>query len=111
MSDLKDPGSRGFTVSAGNATHDVFVVRKGDLVAAYLNRCPHTGAPLDWTENQFLSLDGKHIQCAMHAALFEIKDGVCVAGPCVGDRLTPIAVTIEEDEVVVRPGGLLSINT
>ncbi|BAZ95304.1 uncharacterized protein FOKN1_2947 [Thiohalobacter thiocyanaticus] len=60
----------------------------------YINRCPHAGSPLDWMPDQFLSLDQRHIQCATHAALFTLDGGECVAGPCVGDRLTPVALEL-----------------
>jgi nitrite reductase/ring-hydroxylating ferredoxin subunit len=37
----------------------------------------------------------------MHAALFRLADGLCVAGPCTGASLTAIAVEVEADLVVV----------
>jgi nitrite reductase/ring-hydroxylating ferredoxin subunit len=95
LEDIDDPGSKGVTVSLSGRMQDIFIVRQGDRVFGYLNRCPHTGAPLDWTPDRFLDLDGEHIQCAMHAALFRIDDGRCIAGPCSGDRLTPVALKLE----------------
>jgi nitrite reductase/ring-hydroxylating ferredoxin subunit len=79
--------------------YDVFLVRRHDELYAYLNRCPHTGGPLDWVPDQFLSLDGQHIQCATHAALFRIHDGFCVAGPCSGQSLVCLPVTVKAGEV------------
>ncbi len=90
----------GMTVSIAGQLQDIFVVRQGDSVFGYLNSCPHTGGPLDWTPDRFLDLDGRYIQCAMHAALFRVEDGRCIAGPCNGDRLTPVPV--EVDAGVVR---------
>jgi nitrite reductase/ring-hydroxylating ferredoxin subunit len=100
---LQDPGSRGVTLQQGDRLLDVMVVRKGRNVYAYVNSCPHTGSPLDWVEHEFLSLDKQHIQCAMHAALFRLADGLCVAGPCAGSSLTAIAVKVESGLVVVPP--------
>jgi len=100
LADLQDPGSRGITLRQGDRLLDVFVVRKGQGVYAYINSCPHTGSPLDWNEHEFLSLDKHYIQCAMHAALFRLADGICVAGPCAGASLTAIAVVVEADLVV-----------
>lgn len=102
--ELADPGSKSMGVLLADGPGEVFVVRRGERVYGYLNRCPHTGAPLDWVPDQFLNLEQDHIQCAMHDALFRIDDGVCVAGPCAGDRLTPVTTRIEHGEVVVRPG-------
>ena len=95
LEDIEDPGSRGMTVSLANQSQEIFIVRQGGRVYGYLNSCPHTGGPLDWTPDRFLDLDGRHIQCAMHAALFRIEDGRCIAGPCNGDRLTPVPVKVE----------------
>jgi len=80
---------------------DLLVVRKGQGVYAYINSCPHTGSPLDWNEHEFLSLDRRYIQCAMHAALFRVMDGLCISGPCTGASLTAIAVEVEAGLVVV----------
>ena len=101
LDDLQDPGSRGIMLQQGERLQNVFVVRRGQGVYAYHNSCPHTGSPLDWNEHEFLSLDKRHIQCAMHAALFRLADGLCVAGPCTGASLTAIAVEVEADLVVV----------
>lgn len=101
LQDLQDPGSRGVTLQQGGRPLDVFIVRGDGGVHAYVNSCPHTGSPLEWNEHQFLSLDGRHIQCAMHAALFRLTDGMCVAGPCTGASLTPIPVEVEAGMVVV----------
>ena len=101
LDDLQDPGSRGGALRDGDQLLGVFVVRSGQNVYAYLNRCPHTGSPLDWNEHEFLSLDRSYIQCAMHAARFRLTDGVCVAGPCAGASLSPLHVEVESGLVIV----------
>jgi nitrite reductase/ring-hydroxylating ferredoxin subunit len=103
LDELQDPGSRGMTLQQGDRLLDVFVVRRGRDVYAYVNSCPHTGSPLDWVEHEFLSIDKQYIQCAMHAALFRLADGLCVAGPCAGSSLAAIAVTVESGLVIVAP--------
>lgn len=92
--ELADPDSRGFEVELGGTPESILVVRRGEAVHGYINRCPHAGSPLDWMPDQFLSLDQQHIQCATHAALFTLEGGECVAGPCAGDRLTPVALRV-----------------
>jgi nitrite reductase/ring-hydroxylating ferredoxin subunit len=72
----------------GEPIDAILVPREGD-VYGYVNRCLHTGAPFNWMPDAFLSLDGAHIQCATHDALFTIADGRCITGPCPGSRLTP----------------------
>jgi nitrite reductase/ring-hydroxylating ferredoxin subunit len=81
--------------------HGIFLVRKGDRVFGYRNRCPHTGAPLEWQPDQFLDFDGSFIQCALHGALFRIHDGYCLRGPCAGHGLEPVEVRVEEGRVVL----------
>ncbi len=104
LDDVADPGSRGGTLQTAQGARDVFVVRRGADVYAYVNHCPHTGSPLDWMPDQFLNLDQTLIQCATHMALFRIEDGHCVSGPCAGQRLTPLAVTVQDGWVVVMQG-------
>ena len=99
LAELADPGSKGVTLEYDARTLRLIVVRQGGAVRAYLNSCPHTGGPLDWVPDQFLSADGRHIQCATHAALFRWEDGMCVAGPCAGDVLTALPVVVEAGEV------------
>lgn len=109
--ELQDPGSLGVTLELGGRLHDVFVVRRGQQAFCYLNRCPHTGSPLDWMPDQFLSLDRQHIQCATHAALFRIDDGFCIAGPCSGDALASLPVIVEDGKVILAVGAIPDIGT
>jgi nitrite reductase/ring-hydroxylating ferredoxin subunit len=94
-------GSRGFSVAVPEGVRDIFLVRKGARVFAYRNSCPHTGGPLDWVPDQFLTLAGDLIQCATHDALFSIEDGLCVKGPCAGQSLSALTVHVEGDRVSV----------
>ena len=101
LDELQDPDSRGMSVMHDGQLQDIFIVRQGTQVFAYLNSCPHTGGPLDWVPDQFMNLDKDHIQCATHAARFRFSDGECVAGPCKGDYLTAVPVGVEAGEVVL----------
>jgi nitrite reductase/ring-hydroxylating ferredoxin subunit len=101
LASLEDPGSQGFVIDGLDGTVELFVVRRGDLLAAYKNSCPHTGANLEWQADQFLDLSRSYIQCATHGALFRIEDGFCVRGPCAGDSLEPIEVQLVDSGVVV----------
>ena len=100
LEEIDDPGSMGVTLSTAAGLQDILVVRRGSQVYGYLNSCPHTGGPLDWVPGQFLDIDREHIQCATHDALFNIADGVCIAGPCSGDRLTVVPLAIEAGRIV-----------
>ncbi len=83
----------------------LLVVRRGDELHAYHNRCPHTGAPLEWREHDFLDREGRYIQCSLHGALFRIEDGLCLAGPCRGRSLERVELELSGDGTVL-PGSL-----
>ncbi|MCB1849350.1 MAG: Rieske 2Fe-2S domain-containing protein, partial [Gammaproteobacteria bacterium] len=68
------------------------------------NRCPHTGAPLDWSPDQFLDAEGRFIICAMHGALFEIESGRCIYGPCVNQSLERLPVRLERGRLLLNKG-------
>jgi nitrite reductase/ring-hydroxylating ferredoxin subunit len=78
----------GFAIAQGPQARQVFVVRRGENIHAYENRCPHTGVNLDWQPNQFLDITNTLIQCSTHGAQFRIEDGLCVYGPCLNRHLT-----------------------
>lgn len=100
---IEEPGSLGFDLDGDEG--GLFVVRHDSCVFAYRNRCPHTGAPLDWSPDQFLDPDGALIQCAMHGALFSIDTGECLHGPCVGASLEPLPIQVIDEQVhLVEPG-------
>lgn len=97
IAEIPDPGSRGFLLEFNEHQLEGFVVRSGQQIYVYRNRCPHTGVSLDWAESGFLSYDQQLIQCAMHGALFSIEEGVCLWGPCVGDRLEKLDFETDKD--------------
>ena len=77
----------------------LIALRKGDEVFLYKNSCPHIGGPLDLDNAKFLTPNKTHIICSTHGALFEIEDGVCIDGPCVGDKLEAVACRVEDGMV------------
>ncbi|GEM_PF-1261696 len=92
LDQLKNPGS---IVVRRDTPPSVIIVRDHQILAAYINRCPHALIPLDDNHNDVLSLDQRTIQCAMHFAQFRLEDGYCIYGPCAGDRLKRIALRVE----------------
>lgn len=103
LEDISDPGSRGFSIDLNGEMLEGFVVQKDGEFFAYLNSCPHTGAPLDWVEHQFLDMDEALIQCSVHDARFTIENGLCVAGPCPGEKLQRLTV-IKKDNAIFLLG-------
>jgi nitrite reductase/ring-hydroxylating ferredoxin subunit len=97
--DIEDPDSKSFELKIKRKIQSIFVVHKDGEFFAYYNQCPHTGASLEWQQDQFLDLDKSLIQCATHDALFMINSGKCIAGPCTGEKLQAIALSIRTGEI------------
>jgi nitrite reductase/ring-hydroxylating ferredoxin subunit len=95
--EIEDGTARGFTVGARGLR--ILVARRGADLHAYVNRCPHVGTPLDWSDDEFMDTSRRHLVCGTHGALFRVADGVCIAGPCQGDRLEPFPIAVRDGAV------------
>jgi len=97
LSDLEELQAIELTIEE----RQLFAIRQDNTLYAYWNSCPHMGIPLNWMPEKFLDLDGALLQCSSHGALFQINDGECVGGPCVGDRLTPVVLKRDGDQYFI----------
>lgn len=93
MSDIPSPGSKEFKLEQFD--QPFFIVHKGDDVRAYINSCPHTGAPLNWQPDKFLNYEQDLIQCSLHMAIFDIPSGKCLAGPCINKGLRRVDIEVK----------------
>lgn len=102
--ELADPGAREFRIGAGYWPFRGLVVRRGEAVYAWANVCPHQHLPLNLGDDDFLMRLGQGVllRCAMHGALFVPETGICVAGPCAGHGLQPLACRVQAGMVLVR---------
>ncbi len=98
LADIPDGGTRLF-LTADPRTPNFFLVRRGDRVCGYVNDCPHWNAPLDLAPGRVLTPDGAWILCTNHGALFDIDTGRCVSGPCGGQSLARVPLTVADDMV------------
>ena len=80
----------------------VLIVRWDRKLYGYVNHCPHQGANLDWERDQFLDPNGTRIICGKHGALFAVDTGKCVEGPCLGDKLEPLRLSVLDGDVCVN---------
>ena len=101
LDDLAEHPSRGFRVGEGPWPLAGLLVRKGNRVRAYLNRCPHAGHPLNLKPHDFLTPDRSLVVCCSHGALFDMDTGYCVDGPCAGESLVPIPIEIVGGHVLL----------
>ena len=99
LGELPDGAARGFD-PFGEGNDALFIVRRGDRLNAYRNRCPHQGASLPWQRTAYLSADGTEIVCSAHGARFDIDSGECTLGPALGRSLERVVVSVAEEGMV-----------
>jgi nitrite reductase/ring-hydroxylating ferredoxin subunit len=86
----------------GELAH-AFALRYEGRVVAYLNRCLHVPAEMDWQPGEFLDSSKEYILCATHGAAYEPQTGRCAGGPCGRGRLTAIDTVERDGEVYWYP--------
>jgi len=97
---IADGGARNYVLQIGDKRFHGFVVRRGEAVFGYVDRCPHQGLPLAQELDRYLTPDDGLIMCSWHGAVFTVEEGACVGGPCVGARLAPWPVEAREGRIV-----------
>jgi nitrite reductase/ring-hydroxylating ferredoxin subunit len=80
-----------------------FALRFDGRVVAYLNRCLHVPAEMDWQPGEFLDSDRAFILCSIHGAAYEPSSGRCVGGPCGRGKLTALQVEERDGQVYWYP--------
>lgn len=93
LADWPPEGLSETEVGLDGERQSLVVLRRGENLKAWLNVCPHAGRRLDWAPGKFL-VDKGRLVCAAHGASFELEHGECVAGPCRGASLVPVAVVV-----------------
>jgi nitrite reductase/ring-hydroxylating ferredoxin subunit len=96
IDDLPDGDSRGFDPHA-SGRDTVLLVRQGRSLHGWRNSCPHHGTPMAWRKDAYLNAARDRIVCSAHGAQFEIHTGRCTLGPCLGQALTPVLLSIDND--------------
>lgn len=91
---ISDNSARNFVLQLRAGRFHGFIVRKGDQLHGYVDRCAHMPVPLAQKLDGYLTPDADLIQCSWHGALYTIDGGECVGGPCVGSRLLPWPVKL-----------------
>ena len=81
-----------FALASHGGEEKGFAIRYLGEVRGFVNRCPHLGTELDWQPGEFFDFAGLYLVCSTHGAIFEPKTGLCVAGPCRGASLEPLAI-------------------
>ena len=82
----------------------MFIARKGDAIRWYIDSCPHTGVPLNWSLDELTTENSRLIICSIHGALFERGNGYCSFGSFEGDYLEPVPLEVRGGLVVIGNG-------
>jgi nitrite reductase/ring-hydroxylating ferredoxin subunit len=85
---------------AGVRTRSALVGRVGGGLRAYANICRHQAVPLDFGMDTAMADDGHHLLCHQHGAMYRPEDGMCILGPCKGDKLWPLGVHEDGDDAL-----------
>jgi nitrite reductase/ring-hydroxylating ferredoxin subunit len=99
LDDIKDNNSLGLSIRINGILKKLIIIKEETRIFVYANTCPHIGGPLDLRPGQFLSHNNKNIICSTHGALFQIKTGLCIFGPCKDKYLETIPTRIEDNEL------------
>ncbi|MCA9410179.1 MAG: Rieske (2Fe-2S) protein [Candidatus Omnitrophica bacterium] len=78
---------------------EAILVKTEEGYLSYVNRCRHLAVPLDWGDGDVLDESGNLFLCRTHGALFRLKDGFCVSGPCQGQSLFAVPIAVEKDGI------------
>src|SRR5262245_62333984 len=92
-----------FDVMLWNEVVRAFALRFEGRVVAFVNRCAHVAAEMDWQPGEFLDDTREWIICSLHGAVYDPRTGHCVAGPCVRGRLIEVAVGERDGKVYWYP--------
>ncbi|BFM49087.1 Rieske (2Fe-2S) protein [Marinomonas sp. THO17] len=96
VDDVGERETKGFL--AGSEGQDLlFLVKIEGELYGWKNSCPHIdGAPMAWKKDAYINSEKTHLTCFAHGALFEPETGLCVQGPCLGKKLEPVTVYVDE---------------
>ena len=95
LSELEENVGRSFRSPAG----EVILVLRDAQIYAWQNICPHLGINLEFNPDEFMDCEQHYLLCSNHGALFQVEDGRCVAGPCQGESLLSVPISIVSGEI------------
>lgn len=77
------------------------MLRSGQNVMVYINRCTHFGVPLSEIDEHLILDAHISISCNVHYARFRWHDGYCTQGECEGESLIAVPIIIEKGGRIV----------
>ncbi len=99
ISELPDHGGKEVIFEEDSGRLSLLIQYIKGEVYTYINVCPHARTPLNMNNEKFLDLTGSQLLCKTHGARFRITDGQCTDGPCKGESLQAVAITVAGDYI------------
>lgn len=101
LADVPDGGAFLVDLAQGEHIFSAVLLRSGNQVFAYVNRCSHFGVPLASKVQYLYAQPHQSIRCNVHAAEYRWQDGHCLSGECAGNALWAIPVRVADGLVLV----------
>jgi nitrite reductase/ring-hydroxylating ferredoxin subunit len=81
---------------------DLIVIHRKGRLYGYRNECPHMNLPLSNRSKGIFDKDQGHLVCIQHAAVFDIENGRCVKGPCLGMELESVNIETNNGKLFLK---------
>ncbi|MBL8509784.1 Rieske (2Fe-2S) protein [Chitinimonas sp. JJ19] len=101
LADLVDGVATMRTLGVAAMPFHLLLLRSGEVVYGYVNRCAHFGVPLAKQQEQLIFKPHESVSCNVHYARYRWQDGVCVAGECTGAALLAVPLCVQDGVVLV----------
>lgn len=101
LTDIPDGGAFLVTLDETTPPFKALLLRSGEQVFAYVNRCAHFGVPLAAKVEHLYPNPHLNFQCSVHQARYRWQDGLCEYGDCEGESLLAIPVVIAKEWVLI----------
>lgn len=99
--DLPEDGWSEHSIQSSRGFVSVMLKRSASEFVAFINECPHLGRRLDYAQGEFLETPDGLLVCPAHGATFDLSSGFCVEGPCMGQSLIKLNLSIEDKTIYV----------
>lgn len=97
--ELPDGGAAFWQQGEGRDAFRLLILRSGDAVFGFVNRCAHFGVPLAGKLEQLILTPHQSVACNVHYARYGWRDGRCLNGDCDGEGLLHVPLRIDSGEV------------
>ena len=100
---VPDGGAHFIALGPADSPFRLLLLRSGDAVFAYVNRCSHFGVPLAQRIEQLHFKPHVSVSCNVHYARFRWDDGGCEFGDCEGEALLAVPVAVIDGVIRIVP--------